>query len=60
MCAMVLTEKSSMNLESLKRDYSTREHLGVQSVHLFGLSLRFHGNKQDAPEVKRTVAIGTD
>lgn len=57
MCAMVLTEKPAMNLESLTRDYSTREHLGVQSVHLFGLSLRSHGNKQDAPEVKRTVAI---
>lgn len=57
MCAMVSTEKPSMHLESLGRDYSTKEHLGVQSVHLFGLSLRFHGNKQDAPEVKRTVAI---
>lgn len=57
MCAMMLTEKPAMNLESLTRDYSTREHLGVQSVHLFGLSLRSHGNKQDAPEVKRTVAI---
>lgn len=56
MCAMVLTEKPSMHPESLGRDYSTK-HLGVQSVHLFGLSLRFHGNKQDAPEVKRTVAI---
>lgn len=57
MCAKVLTEKPSMHLESLGRDYSTKEHLGVQSVHLFGLSLRFHGNRQDAPEVKRTVAI---
>lgn len=57
MRAMLLTEKPSMNLEILGRDYSTREHLGVQSVHLFGLSLRFHGKKQDAPEIKRTVAI---
>lgn len=54
---MVLTEKPSIHLESLETDYSTKEHLGVQSVHLFGLSLTFHGNKQDAPQVKRTVAI---
>lgn len=57
MCPMVLTEKPSMNLESLGRDYRTREHRGVQLEHLFRLSLRFHRNKQDAPEVKRTVAI---